>query len=171
MEPSGRNQRQPVANPPCPKPAATSQKRLPRVATGCRSERMVRRGSTVRVRQRALQKPRKTGLFLSVALAQSPACGRYGALYGAFRSKTPRASQAGWRAARRVHEPGVRRYGFPSGRESCPAREADAVLCTCWRVLMVVVVSDTGCWWLPESRRTWSGTIAAATPAATATAR
>jgi hypothetical protein len=50
---------------------------------------MVRRGSTVRVRQRALQNPRKTGLLLSVPLAQPSACGRYGALYGAFRSRTP----------------------------------------------------------------------------------
>jgi hypothetical protein len=65
-----------------------TRKPLPYVATVCRSQRMVRRGSTVRVRQRALQKSRITGLLLSVPLAQSSACGRYGALYGAFRSKT-----------------------------------------------------------------------------------
>src|SRR5438094_8127895 len=46
---------------------------------------MVRRGSTVRVRQRALQRPRKPQLTLSVVLAESAACGRDGALYGAFR--------------------------------------------------------------------------------------
>jgi hypothetical protein len=53
------------------------------------SERMVRRGSTVRVRQRSLQKSCPAGLFLSDELAQAPACGGYGAVYGAFRSKTP----------------------------------------------------------------------------------
>src|SRR5918994_7950457 len=41
---------------------------LPSVATGCRVQRMVRRGSTVRVRQRALQRPRKTGLFVGYGL-------------------------------------------------------------------------------------------------------
>jgi hypothetical protein len=55
---------------------------------------MVRRGSTVRVRQRALQNPRKPGLFVSDRFAGSRTWGRYGALYGAFRSKTP-----SWRAA------------------------------------------------------------------------
>jgi hypothetical protein len=60
---------------------------LPWVATSCRSQRMVRRGSTVRVRQRALQKPRKRGFFLSDAVAQSSACGGYGVRYGAFRSR------------------------------------------------------------------------------------
>jgi hypothetical protein len=41
---------------------------------------MVRRGSTVRVRQRALQKRRKSALFVWRELARSPACGGYGAL-------------------------------------------------------------------------------------------
>src|SRR6266568_9067999 len=50
---------------------------------------MVRRGSTVRVRQRALQKPRITALFVSDRVADSRTWARYGALYGAFRSKTP----------------------------------------------------------------------------------
>jgi hypothetical protein len=36
---------------------------------------MVRRGSTVRVRQRALQKRRKPALFVSRELARSPTCG------------------------------------------------------------------------------------------------
>ena len=49
-------------------------------------------GSTVRVRQRALQRPRKSGLF--PGLARSPMCGRYGALYGAFRSKKAPQSSA-----------------------------------------------------------------------------
>jgi hypothetical protein len=43
-------------------------KPLPSVATRCREERMVRRGSTVRVRQRALQKPRTWALLRSARL-------------------------------------------------------------------------------------------------------
>jgi hypothetical protein len=50
---------------------------------------MVRRGSTVRVRQRALQKSRKAGLSLSDRLALSTTCSAYGADYGAFRSGSP----------------------------------------------------------------------------------
>jgi hypothetical protein len=57
------------------------RKPLRSVATGCRAQRMVRRGSTVRVRQRVLQKPRTQGLFVSPKLAHSPAWGRYGALW------------------------------------------------------------------------------------------
>jgi hypothetical protein len=63
-----------VASPACP-----------RFPTCCS---MVRRGSTVRVRQRALQKARKPGLFLFGRLAGFPSCGRYGALNGAFRRET-----------------------------------------------------------------------------------
>jgi hypothetical protein len=46
---------------------------------------MVRRGSTVRVRQRALQKRRKSALFLQDEFARAPVCSGYGAVYGAFR--------------------------------------------------------------------------------------
>ena len=56
--------------------------------------KMVRRGSTVRVRQRALQKPCTAPLSLSDRLARRPACGGYGALYGAFRFRRP-----SWRRA------------------------------------------------------------------------
>jgi hypothetical protein len=63
-------------------------KPLPWVATGCREERMVRRGRRFEFRQRALQERRKPALFLSRGLARSPACGGYGALYGAFRFRT-----------------------------------------------------------------------------------
>src|SRR5918995_3433637 len=66
--------------------AQTSGKPLPSVATSCRRSSMVRRGSTVRVRQRALQKYRKAGLSLSDRLAHLTTCIRYGADYGAFRS-------------------------------------------------------------------------------------
>src|SRR5919201_5202378 len=64
------------------------RKPLPWVATGCRLERMVRRGSTVRVRQRALQKRRTSALSRSGGLAPRPTCGGYGALDGAFRSRS-----------------------------------------------------------------------------------
>lgn len=50
---------------------------------------MVRRGSAVRVRQRALQKPRKSRLFRSKQLARLPLCDGYGVVYGAFRARTP----------------------------------------------------------------------------------
>jgi hypothetical protein len=50
---------------------------------------MVRRGSTVRVRQRTLQKRRKSRLFLSGIFAEAPVCGGYGALYGAFSGHGP----------------------------------------------------------------------------------
>jgi hypothetical protein len=45
---------------------------------------MVRRGSTVRVRQRALQKRRKSAFLRSDRLAPRRMCGGYGAVYGAF---------------------------------------------------------------------------------------
>ena len=72
-----------------PKTAWTSAKPLPPAATGCSFDCMVRRGSTVRVRQRALQKPRKGLLscfpFL-IDLHDLQHTQGYGALYGAFRS-------------------------------------------------------------------------------------
>jgi DNA-binding transcriptional ArsR family regulator len=60
LEPSGRNRWQPAAT------SRTSRKPCKQaltLATGRHEERMVRRGSTVRVRQRALQK-RRTSRFL-----------------------------------------------------------------------------------------------------------
>jgi hypothetical protein len=57
---------------------------------------MVRRGSTVRVRQRALQKGRKSALYFSDRLAGRRTWARYGALYGAFRSKTLLLVCLGW---------------------------------------------------------------------------
>jgi hypothetical protein len=51
---------------------------------------MVRRGSAVRVRQRALQKRRKSVLLLRQKLARFPTCRGHGALCGAFRSRTRR---------------------------------------------------------------------------------
>ena len=64
MEPSGRNRWQPVANGAAAKTAQTVEP-LPWVATGCRVNAIVRRGSTVRVRQRALTKAPQPGGFRS----------------------------------------------------------------------------------------------------------
>jgi hypothetical protein len=44
------------------------RKPLPGVATGCGESSMVRRGSTVRVRQRALQRPCKSGFYSPLIL-------------------------------------------------------------------------------------------------------
>src|ERR671922_2459025 len=49
---------------------------------------MVRRGSTVRVRQRALQKRRTSAFSHSAQFARTAACSAYGAVYGAFASRT-----------------------------------------------------------------------------------
>jgi hypothetical protein len=70
------------------------------VAEGATS--MVRRGSTVRVRQRALQKPRKSRLSPSAELARAPVCGGYGALYGAFSSETASGKRQNWPSSARI---------------------------------------------------------------------
>src|SRR5919106_1794845 len=59
---------------------------------------MVRRGSTVRVRQRALQKRRKPAPSRSDRLAPRRTCSGYGAVYGAFAFRTPAAGaeNAAW---------------------------------------------------------------------------
>jgi hypothetical protein len=77
MEPSRRNRWQSVANAKGPRIAETSQNR-------CR--RMVRRGSTVRVRQRALQSPCKCASLFPALFAEWTTCARYGAVYGPLRS-------------------------------------------------------------------------------------
>ena len=61
MEPSGRNRWQPVANGTRPENGSNRPIRNRWQPTATVSERMVRRGSTVRVRQRALQKRRMGG--------------------------------------------------------------------------------------------------------------
>jgi hypothetical protein len=63
---------------------------------------MVRRGSTVRVRQRALQKPRTQGLSFSSRVAGRPTWATYGALYGASRSRRRPRVAAIWNGAGRV---------------------------------------------------------------------
>jgi hypothetical protein len=92
------------------------------------SPAMVRRGSTVRVRQRALQKPRKNKVFLSGCLARDPLCSRYGAVHGA-----PRIPNGVLRYRVRLH--GGRRWPEQRSREkpscSCPLPErADAEVTT-----------------------------------------
>jgi hypothetical protein len=57
-----------------------TRKPLPWVANACCRGSMVRRGSAVRVRQRALQKRRISALFWSRAFAGLPLCGAFGAL-------------------------------------------------------------------------------------------
>jgi hypothetical protein len=81
---------------------------------------MVRRGSTVRVRQRALQKPRKAGLLLERSLARSTASGRYGALYGAFRSRS--VSLRGQKAGTLPSRGSFRRDTFARDRRSARRR-------------------------------------------------
>jgi hypothetical protein len=76
--------------------AEASQEPLPWVATGCGRKPMVRRGSPVRVRKRALQKSRKSALFVWRELARSPACSAYGALYGAFRFRAHAPKRRKW---------------------------------------------------------------------------
>ena len=87
---------------------------LPWVATGCRKERVVRRGSTVRVRKRTLQKRRTLVLSRSGRLAPGRTCGGSGALYGAFSS---RSRSAECRPVPRVLVPGDQRTRWAvSGR-------------------------------------------------------
>src|ERR687896_563851 len=69
------------------------RKPLPSVASSCLSRSMVRRGSTVRVRQRALQSLCKSAPFLPALLAELPTCARYGAVYGASRFWTASSSR------------------------------------------------------------------------------
>jgi hypothetical protein len=83
---------------------------LPWVATGCVRRSMVRRGSTVRVRQRALQKPRKSRLFRSARVARAPVCGGYGAGYGAFRFKRPLTTPRIRTRSRRLDEAAFERH-------------------------------------------------------------
>ncbi len=64
MEPRGCNRRQSTATRPARETAKTSGIPLPPAATGCLRRSMVRRGSTVRVRQRASMKCLQIGTLL-----------------------------------------------------------------------------------------------------------
>ena len=87
MEPRGCNQWQSVAIGVAPKrqkqaeTVAVGRDRLPIGAHG-------KEGSTVRVRQRALQKPRMTELFRMCSVGVGDCEGPDGAVYGAFASRT-----------------------------------------------------------------------------------
>src|SRR5207249_1226372 len=63
-------------------------------------------------------KPPHDGLFVSDRFADSRTWGRYGALYGAFRSKTP-SSQAAWPTEKRVH-------AIPKGRREAGVNRGSA---------------------------------------------
>jgi hypothetical protein len=91
------------------KNGSDKRKRLPWVATNCRADRMVRRGSTVRVRQRALHKRRKSRLSVK-APCWVAVCGGYGAVYGAFRFQ---------KVFRRRNFSAIGRRG-PQGRSGIP---------------------------------------------------
>ena len=75
---------------------------LPWVATSCARTLMVRRGSRVRVRQRACKSPGNRAFTLR-STARCAASGGYGARYGAFRSREAacRSPEATWAGARR----------------------------------------------------------------------
>src|SRR6266545_7863974 len=81
---------------------------------------MVRRGSTVRVRQRALQKRRKSALFHSDPLAPSPTCAGYGALYGASRSRSISVTGEKRRCCRHDVPPPQRRRALPAVSRAPP---------------------------------------------------
>jgi hypothetical protein len=95
---------------------------------------MVRRGSTVRVRQRALQKRRKSMLSPSGRLAVRRSCGGYGAVYGAFAF---RAASRGARLADQEADSGPfnprSQVRFPARpiqrlrRDSIPLNHAESV--------------------------------------------
>jgi hypothetical protein len=71
VEQSGRNPAQPTATRSAPKSTGNAAETLRSAAPGRRRASMVRRGSTVRVRQRALQNPSRSALLRSARLAQS----------------------------------------------------------------------------------------------------
>jgi hypothetical protein len=127
---------------PCLQPAAINGKSTERksgenrpnplrpVAPRCPRSSMVRRGSTVRVRRRALQKRITLALLWSEELALRRTCGRYGALEGAIRSKMPpqrrpfRSDQA---AALREVSRAPLHVRFAGARRSLQATAAFAV--------------------------------------------
>jgi hypothetical protein len=99
MEQSGRNPWQPVANENDLETAKTSQT----VAVG-----LVKRGSTVRVRQRALQKPAKRRFFSRVHLRDPQrAVGMEPVMEPAGREASPSGTENGHIAIRRYPPPGI----------------------------------------------------------------
>src|SRR5205823_1526424 len=72
---------------------------------------MVRRGSTVRVRQRALQNPCTTGLFRMCSVGAEAHQARYGAVYGAFAQRS-RSGERGDRVTTGFRGEGVAKVGI-----------------------------------------------------------
>jgi hypothetical protein len=92
MEPRGGNRWQSAAK---IKGAQKRRKQAKSVAVGCHGlpeSFHGKEGSTVRVRQRALQRACKQALLFSAFIALSPACARYGALFGALQVQNARLS-------------------------------------------------------------------------------
>jgi hypothetical protein len=131
MEPSGRNWWQPATNGTpllarwseldciasmrhratsltCMTPSVqrSSSEAHTRTAPGRVSARMVRRGSTVRVRQRPLQRRRKPALCCMCSVGRGAAGGLDGAVFGALASRTPSERSAFWKRGWLVSFPG-----------------------------------------------------------------
>jgi hypothetical protein len=85
MEQSGRDLWQPITNAAASETAQAREKPLPWVATGCDRVRMVRRVDGSSSSEGSAKAP-EISAFRSNDVAESPACGRYGAVYGALRS-------------------------------------------------------------------------------------
>jgi hypothetical protein len=102
MEPSGRNQWQPVAKARAPKIAQTSRSATGGQPTATVPERLVRRGSTVRVRQRACKTP-AIGGFVPLAVAQPGDKGRTGS-HAAPCARDPLSSEEGVRLGAQSNE-------------------------------------------------------------------
>src|SRR5215203_5385994 len=79
-------------------------------------------GSTVRVRQRALQKPRKSRLSRSAELARPPVCGRYGGVYGALSSEAASGKRQKLAGQDRAPSPVRGRADIFGGRQRLAAR-------------------------------------------------
>ena len=120
MEPSGRNRWQSVANRPTRKITQTSQT----VAVGCHGLPELfhgKEGVDGSSPSEGSAKAPQIGAFVWRELARSPACGGYGALYGAFRFRADTPKHRKW-----TYSPGL-----PDGAPSRWARRA-AFGRPCW---------------------------------------
>ena len=78
MEPRGFNRWQSVANREASDTAETSENRCRALQPRCRSERMVKRGSTVRVRQKASTNRLQSGRFVCLGCKRLSRAGTRG---------------------------------------------------------------------------------------------
>jgi hypothetical protein len=125
MEPRGCNRWQAVASSGKSNRLASRKntaKLLPRIATSCRSEGMVRRGLRFGVRKRALDMPANRGLRFTGGLARSVECGYARAISSLFapstriRLQTAKKASASWNRAKTFTAMG------PSGIEGVASR-------------------------------------------------